>query len=172
MNKQLRDAAGAGDLAGVEAALSAGSDVHADSDDALQLAALNGHLPVVERLIDAGADVRANEGLALRWGARYGYLQVVECLLDAGADVHADDDAALRWAAMAGQAPVVERLLTAGANPESVIDHLRGRVDVDPHTAQWLREVHGQWLARQAATAIEDCAQDCSKSFEPGGLGL
>lgn len=68
--QQLLDAASAGDLAGVKAALAAGADVHAVPSDetdslpfeelcALRVAAINGHTAVVACLLDAGADAAA-----------------------------------------------------------------------------------------------------------------
>lgn len=123
-NPQLRDAAEAGDLAGVRSALDAGADVHFGNDEPLRLAAEHGHLAVVTCLLAAGADLHAQRDYALRWAAEGGHLDVVACLLTAGADVHAEENLALVWAAESGHAPVVQLLREHGADHGYILDEL------------------------------------------------
>lgn len=109
-------AAKEGDLARVQEALAAGTDVHMLNDFALRGAAENGHLDVVTCLLRAGANPKAQGNNALRQAAARGFLEIVRALLAAGADVHAENGLALQWAARGGHLPVVECLLAAGAN--------------------------------------------------------
>lgn len=106
----------AGDLAGVQAALAAGANVHAAADFSLQDAARKGRIEIVECLLTAGANVHANGDYAVRWACTNGHLAVAQILLAAGADIHAEDDYALALAAQYGRLEAVEWLLSVGAN--------------------------------------------------------
>lgn len=96
-DQQLRKAAAAGDLAGVEQALQAGADVRAkDEHDntALNEAALWGHAAVVRTLLDAGADIE-NKGSGggmtpLAHATSHGHFDVSQLLLERGARVTDD----------------------------------------------------------------------------------
>lgn len=114
--QRLRNAAKSGDLPGVQAALAAGANLHADNDNALRWAAEHGHFAVVEHLLAAGAHVDAQDNYALRLASGRGSLDIVQALLAAGADVHALDGLALQAAAEGGHLDVVECLLAAGAD--------------------------------------------------------
>ncbi len=60
--------------------------VHADDDEALQMANYYGHSKIVAMLINAGADVHANNDQALRWASFNGHTEIVTALINAGAD--------------------------------------------------------------------------------------
>jgi len=92
----LRDAAAAGDVGALQAALAEGADVNARGefgDAALNLAAQNGHGEIVDLLIAAGADIE-NVGGAdktpLMHAAFAGNIFMVRKLLGAGARVSDD----------------------------------------------------------------------------------
>lgn len=96
MAQSLREAAAAGDLDAVRAALEAGADVDARGefgDTALNLAAEWGHAAVVEALVSAGADT-GNPGGAdkspLMNAAFAGHVAIVRLLLAAGAKISED----------------------------------------------------------------------------------
>ena len=95
-DQQLWQAANAGDLAAVNAALEQGADVNARGDygdAALNLAAEYGHLEVVERLLAAGADIENLGGAAktpLMNATFAGQTKVVQRLLDKGARINRD----------------------------------------------------------------------------------
>ena len=90
-DQELIDAAEDGDLAMVEALLSAGADVDAKNAagvTALIYAAYYGHTEVIEVLITAGADVNAkanNGATALMIAEAMGHTDIVEILKAAGA---------------------------------------------------------------------------------------
>jgi hypothetical protein len=88
-----------------------GADIHADSDYALRLAAVNGHLDIVKFLVEQGANIHAYNNYALIWTANNGHLEVVKYLVEQGADIHADDDRALIWTANNGHLEVVKYLV-------------------------------------------------------------
>lgn len=92
---QLWMAAGQGDIAGVEAALSKGAsagepDPHNARYTALHLAAANGHVTVVRALLAQGvpADIRSQHGACpSHLAAEEGHANVLEVLAAAGADL-------------------------------------------------------------------------------------
>jgi ankyrin repeat protein len=134
-NATLIDAAHAGDVKAVEAALDGGSDVntrdaegitllmHASRGDRPEIAnpGPSDHPELVEMLIKRGADVNAKTDsgfVALFWAARYGHDGVTKVLIAHGADVNLKDKdgiSALQWATTNQQAKVVELLKAAGA---------------------------------------------------------
>ena len=89
----LHRAAQAGDIAGLQAALSAGAEVDARDGrgwTALMHAVSQGYILLVEPLLEAGAspDVRAPDGAtALFMAAVLGHTEVIELLSNRGADV-------------------------------------------------------------------------------------
>jgi ankyrin repeat protein len=95
-NQQLLQAAAAGDLPGVEAALQAGAAVDSrdpSGDTALNAAAHGGHLDVAARLLEAGANLENIGGAdltPLMAAAFAGHFAVVQLLLDRGALVNHD----------------------------------------------------------------------------------
>lgn len=110
-DEALRNAARIGSFTGVQAALSAGANVHANNDLALRTAALNGYLEVVRCLLDAGADIHELDGAALRWAAVQGHVAVVRVLLEYGALVfHAT------LTRMGGLQPAVQMALVEAGN--------------------------------------------------------
>lgn len=123
MSDALYDAAKIGDLIGVEAALAAGADVHANDDEALILVASRGHHEALQTLIDAGANVHAKDGQALSMAADIGCQDCAIRLLDAGAEVDVD----------------------------SVVDELEDSGLYDD--AQWLRRIAHRWLVSRVAGA-------------------
>jgi ankyrin repeat protein len=130
MSDELLQAAAAGDVARLRAALAAGADPDARDDDgatALMRAAHAGRLDAVRALIDAGASVNATDPRG--WGALSksvynpeldrGFADVVQALIAAGADVEAPIGYGIRplmLAAGYGETAVVEKLLAAGAD--------------------------------------------------------
>ena len=89
----LVDAAGAGNLAHVEALLTKGADIDAADEmgwTALHNAAWRGHDAVVKRLLLSGADMNRadrNGATALMLASSAGELASVQALIDAGADL-------------------------------------------------------------------------------------
>lgn len=140
--QRLINAANFGNLAGVEAALAAGADVNVRDTLALQVAARNGSVVVVDRLIDAGADVHASRNIALFWAALNRNPAVVARLFDAGADIHA------------------------------MASHMDPRLARDVETAEWLRDIHRRWQAKQAGQAIDTFADVEVDRVNHEGLGL
>lgn len=62
----------------VKLCLTAGADIHANSDRALRWAYANGHLPVVKYLVKAGANISALNYDAVFWARLHDHLQVIE----------------------------------------------------------------------------------------------
>ena len=94
----IHDAAGNGDLAGVQAELDKGVDVNAKDGwewTPLHIAASKSHKEIIELLIAKGADVHAKsyrERTPLHDAAYRGHKEIVELLIDAGADVNAKNN--------------------------------------------------------------------------------
>lgn len=85
VNKLLMIAAKRGDLAGVQAALDAGADVHESDDFALHLAAAKGYLDIVHHLLSVGANLHTVRDLAVRFAAEHHQTATVRMLLKHGA---------------------------------------------------------------------------------------
>jgi ankyrin repeat protein len=120
---ELIEAAAAGELEAVLAALAAGVPVDTlrEGNTALHWAAVRGHAEVVIALLEAGADVSRADGsgrTALAFASRTGSLEIVRLLLLRGAVA---DGPALLQAAQNGREDIVSVLLEAGASPD-VID--------------------------------------------------
>ncbi len=96
-DKELRRAAGRGDVTGVKIQLDKGVDVNAQDENggtALMLAAYNGRVEVVQRLLKQKADPNITEkggGTALMMASSKGYAEVVKLLLESGSDVNCRD---------------------------------------------------------------------------------
>jgi hypothetical protein len=95
--------------------LDRGAGVHADTDNALEMACKHGDKDVVELLLDRGASVHVQQDIALRVASSCGHRDVVALLLDRGADVHACNNGALKWAFRRRHTDVVALLLDRGA---------------------------------------------------------
>jgi ankyrin repeat protein len=119
----IHDAAGNGDLAGVQAELGKGVDVNVKGNGGLTplLFAAWGHKEVAELLIAKGADVNAKTD----WGstplhyAAFGHKEIVELLIEKGADLNAKDNngmTPLHSAASEGQKESAELLIDKGAD--------------------------------------------------------
>ena len=151
INKALRVASGAGDLATVERLLAVpGVDVHAEQEGPLRAASAGGHAAVVARLLAAGARLRPPKAQEAHWlqalelplegmwpavlqAARGGHTDVVELLLqhkppspaaaDAVASTRDDVDKALVEACVGGHLATVARLVQLGARvlPEAMV---------------------------------------------------
>lgn len=134
--RALRDAASAGDLAAVRAALEAGAVIDEPApatppEEAragltpLMLAARDSGFDCVKLLIDRGASVEysTSEGVtALMMAAGAGANGALEALLSAGANIEArsnSGETALGFAAARGQSENLERLVEAGADPDA-----------------------------------------------------
>lgn len=134
MSRALLAAAQAGDVARVQALVSAGAPVDWVSKSgpgrtSLSEAALHGHLSCVHVLLAAGATVDwADQAMGftpLAWAASEGHLACVQALLSAGASVEHSSKSGLRplmVAAGNGHLEVVRVLLEAGA-PVSAQSH-------------------------------------------------
>ena len=127
----IHDAAKIGDLAGVQAELDKGVDVHAKDGDGnefgtrlqtpLHWAATK---EIAELLIAEGAEVMAKDGQGgtpLHWAAWNGHKEVAELLIANGADVHAqivayDWTIPLHYAAHQGHKEIVELFIAEGAD--------------------------------------------------------
>lgn len=123
--KDLLEAAAAGDLKAVKAALAAGVDVNASRSDgwtALHAAAERSRTAVMKQLVAAGADVNARgflEVTPLHWAAIRGPTEAVQVLVEAGADVNAEairENTPLGAAASAGNVEIAQVLIRAGAD--------------------------------------------------------
>lgn len=129
-SEQLLEAVASGDLASVEALLSAGADLQAQDlfstgDTLLILALRQGHLAVAERLLAAKPDLRATnqqQEQAIHIAAAQGQTAWLERLRSGGASIFARDARGwtpLHWAALRGQAASVKWLLARNANPRA-----------------------------------------------------
>lgn len=127
VNRQLQDAAGAGNLKQVRALIAEGANVNAasrgDGHTALMLALLEGHEKVWRHLLDAGArvDVKNEMGeTALHLAAGHGNIEAMEALCERGVSI--DDKerfgkTPLMEAATEASTKAVEWLLEHGADP-------------------------------------------------------
>ncbi|MCA1960982.1 MAG: ankyrin repeat domain-containing protein [Desulfomonile sp.] len=127
--QQLRQAAHAGELAGIKALLNKGARIN-DADEegwtALMWATLADEPEAVKLLLDRGADVNAKDKLgrsALYWAAMEGNAEIMEILLARGADVNAKEKkrgwTPLMRAVVKGRSDAVEMLLANGADPNT-----------------------------------------------------
>src|SRR6266550_2772177 len=125
LNKELLDAAEAGDTAEVQSLLREGANPNAKGgygSTALMGAAVRGHTETARALLEKGAEVNAKskyDDTALIHAAYAGDTDTVVALLEKGAEVNAKDDmgkTALIEAARQGRAETVRALLQAGAD--------------------------------------------------------
>ncbi|HEY0834713.1 MAG TPA: ankyrin repeat domain-containing protein [Azospirillum sp.] len=110
----LAEAAGAGDVARVQALHAAGADVRADDDAAMLAAARNGHVEAVAYLHANGASLSARNGAPLRAAIAAGHADAARFLYQHGAGPI--DPAALCQAARGGHLGVVRALHELGFN--------------------------------------------------------
>lgn len=134
-SQDLIQAVKTNDLAGIEAALTAGADVNTTDPagkTALMIAAYGGSVEVVQYLIAHGADVNYVTfygETALMSAAMGGNEPVVALLLEKGAEINAKDQvigSALAYAANDGHLGVVQLLIAHGA-------------EIDAHEDEWTR---------------------------------
>ncbi len=128
----LQFAAEHGDVAAVEALLSAGADTEYrdhNGDRALLWASRSGNSGVVRRLLEAGSPPDSADDpygrTPLMEAASAGSAEAVRLLLAAGADPHRFDqsaETALHYAA--GSPGATRLLLEAGANPNAITEYL------------------------------------------------
>lgn len=152
------DAAQAGDLPAISAAIDRGINVNAKGDthglrSAIALAAIKGHVEVVELLLEAGADPDATRcGLTTdTWTRRWirgealinatfnDDLEILLLLVSAGAAIDEPDskgDNALLWAAYNLNSAAVQYLLGVGADPHHT-NH-SGQNALDYANLDWL----------------------------------
>ena len=122
----IHDAAGNGDLAGVQAELDKGADVNEGKSRGartpLHYAAREGHAEIAELLIakGAGLNAKASHGWTpLHLAAKKGHNEVAELLIAKGADVNANsnrDATPLHHAAKEGHKEIAELLIAKGAD--------------------------------------------------------
>lgn len=125
LNKELLEAAEAGDTAEVKSLLKEGAGVNTKGsfgNTALMGAAVRGHTNTVRALLEKGADVDARGSTgrtALMEASSEGYTDTVRALLEKGANVNAKDTEGwtpLFWAAYSRRTDTVRALLEEGAN--------------------------------------------------------
>lgn len=123
--EDLLQAAAAGNLEAVKAALAAGVDVNTSRRDgwtALHAAAERSRVEIVKQLIEAGANVNAQGFLGvtpLHWAAIRGPTEAVVALIQAGAVINVEtirEHTPLGAAARAGNVEAARVLITAGAD--------------------------------------------------------
>ena len=125
VDRALLEAAGDGDLAGIDKLLQAGANVNAkvEGDGSPLIAASRANrLAAVKLLLDRGADPNLGvegDGAALIAASREGALSVMTLLLDRGANIELivpGDENALINAAASGHLDAVKLLVARGAN--------------------------------------------------------
>ena len=165
----LHRAAQAGDLAGLQAALSAGGDVDAldgRGRTALMYAANKGYTLLVEPLLEAGADpdVRAPDGAtALFMAAAHGHTEIIERLMEAGAEVSVKGPKG-KTAVDAARARYGDAVAAKENNePPAVLVLLEGRTMADVE--------EDRRLARKypAGTKLRDCDECPELVVAPAG---
>jgi len=130
VDRALLEAAGDGDLAGIDKLLQAGANVNAkvEGDGSPLIAASRANrLAAVKLLLDRGADPNLGvegDGAALIAASREGALSVMTLLLDRGANIELivpGDENALINAAASGHLDAVKLLVARGANVNSQV---------------------------------------------------
>ena len=111
IDRELVDAADAGNDAQVSALLALGANPMRESSKALLWAAYKGHEECVRLLLPV-SDPKEEMSRALRWAATNGHAECARLLLPVS-DPQADDSHALRWAAKNGHAECVKLLMPA-----------------------------------------------------------
>lgn len=100
-------------------------DIHANEDEALQLAAAHGHRKVVRMLVrEYGAHVSARNDLALWTAAYQGHLGVIRLLVAHGANIRAVGP--LHLAVRKGHYEIVRWLVENGGDPNGTVQWLSG----------------------------------------------
>jgi beta-lactamase regulating signal transducer with metallopeptidase domain len=125
LDRELYEAAQAGDFAGVREMVEAGANANAaiDGDGSPLIgAARSGHVQIAQYLLDHGADPNLavpGDGSALIMAAKFGRLDHVALLVDRGADVNLaveGDENPLMNAAEQGHLEIVKFLVDKGAD--------------------------------------------------------
>lgn len=131
MKQALLRSAFWGDLAGCQAAVSAGADINSadrEGATALHLAAMRGHAEVCGWLVQAGIDIDARDDsnkTALHYAVFREHIAACFTILAESPDLDAQDYQGwtpLHGAAVRGNAPLCEKLLAAGA-ANHLLDH-------------------------------------------------
>jgi beta-lactamase regulating signal transducer with metallopeptidase domain len=135
LDRELYEAADAGDLAGVKEMLAAGANANAriDGDGSpLIAAARSGNILIAQLLLDNGADANMpveGDGSPLIMAAATGHLDQVALLIQRGADVNLaveGDENPLMCAAEGGHLEIVKFLIDKGADIHTRIWNQRG----------------------------------------------
>ena len=135
LDRELYEAADAGDLAGVKEMLGAGANANAriDGDGSpLIAAARSGNILIAQLLLDNGADANMpveGDGSPLIMAAATGHLDQVALLIQRGADVNLaveGDENPLMCAAEQGHIEIVKFLIDKGADIHTRIWNGRG----------------------------------------------
>jgi hypothetical protein len=143
LDRELYEAAEAGDLAGVKEMLGAGANANAKIDgdgSPLIAAARSGNLSIAQLLLDSGADPNMpveGDGSPLIMAAAAGRLDQVALLIQRGADVNLaveGDENPLMGAAEGGHIEVVKVLIDKGADLHARIWSQRG---ARPDQGEW-----------------------------------
>jgi len=143
LDRELYEAAEAGDLAGVKEMLEAGANANAriDGDGSpLIAAARSGSIQIAQLLLDSGADANMpveGDGSPLIQAAMRGELEQVALLIQRGADVNLavpGDENPLMGAAEGGHLVIVRLLVDKGADIHTRIWSERGGL---PDAGEW-----------------------------------
>ena len=115
----LWDSIKQGNLKKIKQLIEKGTDIHAEHDMALVIAAETGHLNIIKFLLKRGSHIDAQMNAPLRIAASRGHLDVVKFLVENGADVHEINDEALKFAALNGHLEVVKFLEKCGSKQDN-----------------------------------------------------
>jgi ankyrin repeat protein len=176
--ERLSDAARAGDVARIAAALLAGADANAvvRTWTPLQWAAHHDHVAAISALLAAGTHVDGEDSegwTPLMLAAYNGHTTAIGALLAAGADVHHANvfgEAPLHRASMSCQVDAARILLDAGARTDVRNDN--GKRPIDVVRAQLARSLRLHDCVTPPRCIVQICGWASDKSSEPALLAL